>query len=238
MVLCFSPGSSIDNDDPLMIANSDQIVELDINSYLDELDMQQADGLIMTFHADHPKWSYCKMNDDKTVGKLFEKQVVSNEATVGIYNFRRGSDFVRAAERMIACDLRVNNEFYVAPAYNQLIGDGGRVVVARSGREYDGMYGLGVPEDLDYFKTTSVYERGRVDDAASLQGRSLTEALTRIYAGFFNARNLAGVSVLMDEDFALRIHPSDESKASKSCWNTLATSSGQMPIFVSRRGMS
>ena len=76
---------------------------------------------------------------------------MSNEATVGIYNFRRGRDFVRAADTMIAADLRVNNEFYVAPCYNQLIGEGGRVVIAETGKEYAGMYGLGIPDDLEFF---------------------------------------------------------------------------------------
>src|SRR5437016_6324883 len=69
----------------------------------------------MTFWADHPKWSYCRMREDGTVSEVVEKQVVSNEATVGIYNFRQGRDFVRAAEAMIQANLRVNNEFYVAP---------------------------------------------------------------------------------------------------------------------------
>ena len=59
----------------------------------------------------------------QTVSEVVEKQVVSNEATVGIYNFRRGKDFVRAAETMIAKSLRVNGEFYVAPAYNELIAE-------------------------------------------------------------------------------------------------------------------
>jgi dTDP-glucose pyrophosphorylase len=144
----------IDNSDALMIANADQFVELDINIYLARMDSENASGLIMTFWSDHPKWSYCKMKSDGTVQEVVEKKVVSNEATVGIYNFRHGRDFVRAAEQMINQNLRVNNEFYVAPAYNQLIEEGSKVIVAATGREYAGMYGLGVPEDLDFFKTT------------------------------------------------------------------------------------
>jgi hypothetical protein len=78
---------------------------------------------------------------------------------VGIYNFQRGRDFVRAAETMIARNLRVNNEFYVAPCYNQLIAEGAKVVTMKTGMERDGMYGLGIPEDLDFFKTTECYRR-------------------------------------------------------------------------------
>ena len=55
------------------------------------------------------------------VTRVVEKQVISDEATVGIYNFRRGRDFVSGADQMIAKNLRVNGEFYVAPVYNELI---------------------------------------------------------------------------------------------------------------------
>lgn len=151
----------IDNNTPLMIANSDQVVELDINDYLEVMERGRASGLIMTFWSDHPKWSYCRLRADGTVAEVVEKQVVSNEATVGIYNFQRGNDFVRAADVMIAKNLRVNNEFYVAPTYNQLIAEGAKIAVARTGSEKAGMYGLGVPEDLHYFVTTAYYEQGK-----------------------------------------------------------------------------
>jgi hypothetical protein len=127
-------------------------VDLHIDDYLATGDAPKISGIIMTFWADDPKWSYCRMRDDGTVSEVVEKEVISNEATVGIYNFSRGCDFVRAADRMIASDLRVNGEFYVAPCYNQLINEGGKVVVDRTGKERDGMYGLGTPEDLRIFK--------------------------------------------------------------------------------------
>jgi dTDP-glucose pyrophosphorylase len=149
----------INSDNPLMIANSDQIVDLDINEYLAAADAPDVGGLIMTFWADHPKWSYCRMRPDNSVCEVVEKQVVSNEATVGIYNFRKGRDFVRAAEQMIAKDLRVNGEFYVAPTYNPLIAEGAKIITARTGTERNGMYGLGIPEDLEFFKTTEYYRR-------------------------------------------------------------------------------
>ena len=113
-----------------MIANSDQLVELEINDYLARADGEGVGGLIMTFWSDHPKWSYCRLRADETVCEVVEKKVVSNEATVGIYNFRRGADYTRAADAMIAANLRVNNEFYVAPTYNQLIAEGAKILTA------------------------------------------------------------------------------------------------------------
>ena len=146
----------IDNDDPLMLANSDQYVEADINRYLEAMNRASVDGLIMTFRSNHPKWSYARLDDAGWVCEVVEKQVVSEYATVGIYNVRRGSDFVGAADAMIRRNLRVNNEFYVAPAYNQLIERGATIATYDIGTEGDGMHGLGTPEDLERFLGTDV----------------------------------------------------------------------------------
>ncbi len=141
----------INNEQPLMIANSDQWVDVSIDDYLERFDESPISGLIMTMEANDPKWSFVRLDEQRAVVEVVEKKVVSNEATVGIYNFRHGCDFVSAAEKMIAQDLRVNNEFYVAPTYNSLIAEGKHIRFVNIGKERDGMYGLGIPEDLDYF---------------------------------------------------------------------------------------
>ena len=146
----------INNNDPLMIANSDQWVDIDINDYLNAMQRQQKDGFIMTMFSDDPKWSYIKFNEENEIAGIFEKQVVSNEATVGIYNYAKGSYFVKAAESMIKKDFRVNGEFYVAPAFNQMINEGLRIGFYNVGKEYDGMYGLGIPTDLAKFESLPV----------------------------------------------------------------------------------
>lgn len=136
---------------PLMIANSDQYVDASIDDYLASMDDRGLDGLIMTMAADDPKWSFAGLDEAGLVTNVVEKEVISHEATVGIYNFAHGADFVAAADRMIADDLRSNGEFYVAPVYNFLIADGQRIGVRNVGAEADGMYGLGTPADLELF---------------------------------------------------------------------------------------
>ena len=140
----------IDNDDPVMIANCDQFVRVDIDDYLMEMKRRNADGLIMTLKAYNPAWSYVKFGDNDLICEVVEKQVVSEHATVGIFNFARGRDYVWAAEEMIRRDLRVNGEFYVAPVYNMIIEKGARVVPYNIGTVGDGMYGLGTPEELEW----------------------------------------------------------------------------------------
>jgi len=141
----------IDNDDALMIANSDQFVDIDINHYLKTFDDLSLDGLIMTMRAHDPKWSYVGLDDHSRVTRVVEKQVISSEATVGIYNFRHGREFVKAAEEMIVKNERVNNEFYVAPTYNYLIDRGHRIGIYNIGKVGSGMHGLGTPSDLTDF---------------------------------------------------------------------------------------
>jgi dTDP-glucose pyrophosphorylase len=134
-----------------MIANSDQYIDADIDEYLALMEAQALDGLIMTMKADDPKWSFVGLDPQGLVTHVVEKQVISDEATVGLYNFRRGRDFVAAARDMVRADARVNGEFYVAPVYNGLVAAGARVGIHCIGREGAGMHGLGIPADLQAF---------------------------------------------------------------------------------------
>lgn len=141
----------INNGSPLMIANSDQYIDFNIDAYLNFLNEPKVDGLIMTMTANDPKWSFVALDETKAVTNVVEKQVISNEATVGIYNFKKGADFVKAAKSMIDTNERVNGEFYVAPVYNKLISQGARILTCNIGSVDDGMYGLGTPGDLEKF---------------------------------------------------------------------------------------
>lgn len=149
----------INNEHPLMIANCDQWVDVDINDYIAFMYKNKSDGLIMTMRSDHPKWSYVRLDEDGLVCEVVEKKVVSNEATVGIYNYRKGSDFVSAAEKMISKNIRVNNEFYVAPVYNEFILTGAKIGYYNIGKDGQGMYGLGLPEDLEKFSRLAISHR-------------------------------------------------------------------------------
>lgn len=149
----------IDNEDTLMIANSDQYIDADINDYLASMEHGNKDGLIMTMKADDPKWSFVGFDQNGAVNRVVEKQVISDEATVGIYNFKRGRDFVAAAEGMIKANERVNGEFYVAPTYNQMISAGKRIGIHNIGAVGNCMYGLGTPDDLNQFLALPLSQR-------------------------------------------------------------------------------
>jgi HAD superfamily hydrolase (TIGR01509 family) len=137
----------INSDAPLVMANSDQYVEWNSNECMYAFTADEIDGGIVTFEASHPKWSYAKLGDDGFVSEVAEKKVISTEATVGIYYWKHGSDYVKYAEDMIAKNIRVNNEFYVCPVFNQAIEDNKKIKIKRINK----MWGIGTPEDLDFF---------------------------------------------------------------------------------------
>ncbi|MFY7939098.1 MAG: HAD-IA family hydrolase [Flavobacterium sp.] len=137
----------IDNDNPLFFANSDQFVEWDSNEFMYKMQETDADGGIVTFTATHPKWSFAKTDENGLVTEVAEKNPISDIATVGYYYWKNGSDFVKYAEQMIEKNIRVNNEFYVCPVFNQAIEDCKQIRTFNTA----GMWGLGTPEDLNYY---------------------------------------------------------------------------------------
>ena len=137
----------IDNDAPLLMANSDQFLEWDSNEFMYKMNEQKVDGGILTFHATHPKWSFAKIDEYGYVTEVQEKNPISDIATVGVYYWANGSDYVKYAEQMIEKNIRVNNEFYVCPVYNEGIADGKKFKTFN----IEKMWGLGTPEDLKYY---------------------------------------------------------------------------------------
>lgn len=136
------------SDEPLLIANADQLVEGGIEDFVEDCARRALDGLIMTFPepSRDPKWSYVRLGADGLVAETKEKVALSDQATVGIYLFAKGRRFIEAATEMIAADDRTRGEFYLCPVYNYLIRNGlkiGAYPIARAA-----MHGLGTPEDL------------------------------------------------------------------------------------------
>ena len=137
----------INNDDDLLIANSDQIIEYEPENFRTFRSMLDVDAIVFTFNAVHPKWSFVKTNARGFITEVAEKKPISDIATCGIYWYRKGSDFVKYAEQMIEKDVRVNNEFYIAPVYNELIEDGKTLIPFYVHK----MWGIGTPEDLKVY---------------------------------------------------------------------------------------
>ena len=139
----------IDNDTPLLIANSDQIVDISIAAFVKNAQDRNLDGSILCFEDDHPKWSYARLDDAQMVAEVKEKEAISSHATVGIYYFSKGKEFVSNAFDMIIRNDRSSNEFYVCPVYNYAIKSGSKIGIYNI--ESSQMHGTGTPDDLNAY---------------------------------------------------------------------------------------
>ena len=141
----------INNNSPLLIANSDQIVDIDIKNFINDSLTRDLDGSILTFidHEKNSKWSFASVDSQGHVVEVKEKEPISDIATVGIYFFRRGSDYIDSANDMIMANDKVLNEFYVCPTYNYAIKN--KLNIGTYMIPFSSMHGIGTPEDLELY---------------------------------------------------------------------------------------
>lgn len=137
----------LNNDRPLFLLNSDNILDWDAVKVTNDYLTSESDGFIAVFQDTDPKWSFAKLDENGHVTQVAEKNPISDLATAGLYGWKKGSSFVKAAEQMIAKNIRVNNEFYVAPVYNENVLMGEKITVGF----VDKMHGVGTPEDLNIY---------------------------------------------------------------------------------------
>lgn len=149
----FYATKNLNLDQPMIVANSDQYVSENLNNYIEHASSTDSDGCILTMKASSNKWSYISVDSNDLIEQVVEKQQISNEATVGVYSWRRVDQFISSFEQMIAADDRVNGEFYLAPTYNYLIKEGKKISYLNIGEIDLDVHGLGTPKDFAKFES-------------------------------------------------------------------------------------
>jgi len=141
----------IRNKNPVVIANSDQIIDINFEDFINDAINRKLDGSILTFvdEESNPKWSFAKLDTEGNVTEVQEKKPISNKATVGIYFFANGEEFIERVIEMIINNDRTNGEFYTCPTYNYLIRLGRKIGIYDI--ESSQMNGIGTPEDLERY---------------------------------------------------------------------------------------
>lgn len=124
----------IDNDTPLIIANSDQIIDVDYNQVIETFIKQNADAGVITFPSIHPRWSYVKMENNEVI-EVAEKKPLSNKAIAGFYYYRQGHDFVEAAKQALLKQNNLNGKYYISASFNELILKGKKVAAYEIAKE-------------------------------------------------------------------------------------------------------
>lgn len=118
---CLMAIDYINNENPLVISNGDQVIDEDLNSIILGFEKSFADAATICFESVHPKWSYVREDGEGNVVETAEKRPISKNAIAGFYYFKKGQFFVQAAMQSIMKDAHVNGQYYIAPTFNELI---------------------------------------------------------------------------------------------------------------------
>lgn len=136
---------------PLIITNCDQIIEdFDFQMLSRFCLVNEADGVLGTFHSSSPKNSYVKLNDSNEVIDVKEKEVISNVATNGFHWWKKGLYFIESVNQMKRNEDVVNGEYYVAPSFNYMIQRGMKVMPYAFNMHYP----IGTPKDYEAYKAS------------------------------------------------------------------------------------
>ena len=154
---CLMAIESVNNDDHLLIANGNQIIDVDYNEVLEYFNKNNCEAGVITFESVHPKWSYVRLDKNDNVVETAEKKPISKNAIAGFYYFNKGSGFVNAAFKMILNDRKVNGLYFIAPTFNDLILENKKIGVFKIKSEcYHSFYTtkkINEFENESYFKT-------------------------------------------------------------------------------------
>jgi NDP-sugar pyrophosphorylase family protein len=113
--------SDFKSEDPLLIVNGNELIDVDFNAVVTEFFNADLDAGVVVFPSVHPRYSYVRLSEEQMVIECAEKNPISNHATVGFYWFRRGKDFVESAQQTIIKQAHVDGQYYICPTLNEMI---------------------------------------------------------------------------------------------------------------------
>jgi dTDP-glucose pyrophosphorylase len=145
---CLEAKEYINNNEGLLIANSDQIMTWDGREFFNYLANNNDDGVIVTYTSISPKNSYVSLDKNKKVLKVVEKKVISNIASIGLYYWKQGEMFVNDCADMVSKEIKELGEYYVAPVYNESIKKN-RIISIYPTSDF---FLVGTPEDLNNYR--------------------------------------------------------------------------------------
>lgn len=149
---CLLAKHLVNNDESLLVSNSDQFIDnFVIDDMIEFFECSDLDGGFLTyFRENDPKWSYVRVNEAGLVTEVAEKVPISSYCNTGHYWWRHGKDMIWSVEQEVKLNKRVNNEFYLATSYSELI-DNNKKIGVYNLQSKQTFFGLGVPKDIEEF---------------------------------------------------------------------------------------
>lgn len=173
---CLLAKEKINTEEELLIAGCDNGMVMNVED-VGRGKNQKADVLAFTYRHneavnENPNaYGWIQADEEGHIKKLSIKKPLSDtpindHAIVATFWFRRGKDFVQAAEKMIAENNRINGEFYVDEVMKHTIELGMDTRVM----EVERYIGWGTPRDYENYERTLAYWKGFVMDKGFLPG--------------------------------------------------------------------
>ncbi|MBB4007824.1 glycosyltransferase family 2 protein [Allorhizobium taibaishanense] len=124
---CLLAVDHLDLEEPILIANGDQVITSPIADLFEEVKSKGAVAGVVTFPSVHPRWSYVRLDDEGFVSQSAEKRVISENAIAGLYYYETAQLFIESAMSSIRCEDRHDGKYFISSTLNQIIIGGGSV---------------------------------------------------------------------------------------------------------------
>jgi len=147
---CLLAKEYINSQDKLVITNCDQLMDWRsslFNNFINK--NKDLDGVVVTYDSQDEKNSFVLLDKNNLAKRIEEKQAISSTALVGLHYWKKGSDFVRSAEKMIKDNDLSKGEYYIAPTYNYLVDEG--LKITNYHLEENQYIPVGTPGDLKIY---------------------------------------------------------------------------------------
>ncbi len=125
----------INDGEELLIVNGDEILTTSYTDLVQDFRSSNACAGLVAFDSIHPRYSYAKLDASNFALETSEKRPISRNALAGFYWYRKGSDFVTSATKMIEKSPTRETQFYMSLTFNQLILSGEKVLVKTLGKD-------------------------------------------------------------------------------------------------------
>ncbi len=123
---CLMAIDLIEREEPLIIANCDQIIDESYEKVLSYFREHHYDAGVITFFSVHPRWSYALEREGEVV-ETAEKRPISRHAIAGFYYYAKGADFIDAARRALLKHNSLDGRYYISATMNELILQGKKI---------------------------------------------------------------------------------------------------------------
>jgi len=111
----------INQDEPLVIANADQLFDNGIGVPVKKFMASDLDAACLTFNSVHPRWSYVRLDEQNFVIETAEKRPISRHAIAGLYMYKCGSNFVEHGMDSIKNGTNIDGQYFISPVFNNFI---------------------------------------------------------------------------------------------------------------------